>query len=141
MYQGYSNSGRVGMDQPGYGQPAVIGYAPNQQMGGMGNPAPNPLGQQQQFVVTNQMQAQIVNIVPSVTFGTKPISITCQFCKNLITTQVEKSCNCCSCLLCCWTGFIFWVCIQACRNKEINCCDATHRCPSCGQLLGSYTSC
>ena len=129
MNPGYSSSGRQGM---AYGQPA--GGQPH-----MGGPhGPPPMGQ---GMVVNQAQPQVVNVVANQTFGTKPVSITCQFCKKPVTTTVNKTCNCCSCLLCCWTGFIFWICIQCCRNKEINCWDATHVCPSCGQQLGTYTSC
>ena len=101
---------------------------------------PNP-GYVQPVIVSNQSQpVQVVNVVSN-TFGTKPVSITCQFCKNPVTTQVKKTCNCCSCLLCFVTSFVFWVLVQCFRNKEINCWDAEHRCPSCGQMLGNYTSC
>ena len=137
MNQGYSSSGRAGMTPP----PGPMGGphgGPDQYGQPMGGPSMPPSSQN---VVYNQAQPQVVNVISGQTFGTKPVSITCQFCKNPVTTNVEKSCNCCSCLLCCWTGFIFWVCIQCCRNKEINCCDATHKCPQCGQILGNYTSC
>ena len=87
-----------------------------------------------------QPQPQIVNMV-NTQFGTQPVSLTCQFCQTPVTTVVEKSFSICSCLLCWCTGFVFWVCVQCCRKKEINCCDAKHKCPNCGQYLGSYTSC
>ena len=125
MNQGYSSSGRQGMN-PGYGQPA-------------GGP-PHMRGPQQ-GPVTNQAQPQVVNVVTGQKFGTVPVSITCQFCKNPVTTVVEKTCSCGSCCLCCWTGLFIWICIQCCRDKEIGCKDATHKCPSCGNILGSYQSC
>ena len=146
MEPGYSSSGRPGMG-PSYGQP-VGGqpmYGPH--MGGMPPHGMPPHGMPPQGVppsqamIVNQTQPQVVNVVSGQTFGTKPVSITCQFCKNPVTTTVNKTCNCCTCCLCFMTGFIFWVCIQCCRNKEINCWDATHVCPSCGQQLGTYTSC
>lgn len=142
MEPGYSSSGRapMGPSMGGphgpapmqYGQPANYQQPPNMHPSMPASP---------QAVVVNQAQPQVVNVVSGQTFGTQPVSITCQFCKNPVTTQVQKKCNCCSCCLCCMTGLIFWICIQCCRNKEINCWDATHTCPSCGQILGNYTSC
>ena len=146
MEPGYSSSGRPGMG-PSYGQP-VGGqpmYGPH--MGGMpphGMP-PHEMPPQgvppSQAMIVNQTQPQVVNVVSEQTFGTKPVSITCQFCKNPVTTTVNKTCNCCTCCLCIVTVFFFWICIQSCRKKEFNCWDATHVCPSCGQQLGTYTSC
>ena len=131
MNHGFSSSGRMG--PPGYGQPA----------GGMGGYPPQgpPPMQGQPAIVVNQAQPQVVNVVSGQTFGTNPVSITCQFCKNPVTTVVQKKCNCCTCCLCCMMGIVFFVCIQCCRNKEIGCSDATHTCPSCGQILGTYNSC
>ncbi len=128
MDQPYPSSGRPGMygpPPPGYGQP-------------MQGP---PLATSQGFVA-NQAQPQVVQVVTGQqNFGTKPVSLTCQFCKNPVTTNVEKKCNCCTCCLCCWTGFFIFICIQCCRDKEIGCSDATHTCPNCGQILGNYNSC
>ena len=130
MDQGFSSSGRMG--PPGYGQPA----------GGMGGYPPHgPTIQPQPAIVVNQAQPQVVNVVSGQTFGTNPVSITCQFCKNPVTTVVQKKCNCGTCCLCCISGILLFICIQCCRNKEIGCNDATHTCPSCGQILGTYNSC
>ena len=141
MEPGYSSSGRPGMG-PSYGQP-VGGqpmYGPH--MGGMPPHGMPPQGMPpSQAMIVNQTQPQVVNVVSEQTFGTKPVSITCQFCKNPVTTTVNKTCNCCTCCLCIVTVFFFWICIQSCRKKEFNCWDATHVCPSCGQQLGTYTSC
>ena len=111
---------------PSYGQP----------VGGM-----PPYGMTPQNTIINQTKPKVINVISGQTFGTKPVSITCQFCKNPVTTTVNKTCNCCSVCLCIWTGFVFWVCVQCCRKKEINCLDATHICPSCGHQLGAYNSC
>ncbi len=113
--------------QPGYGMPP-------------GGPPMGPPPQYDSNVVMNQGTPQVVNVVTS-SFGTKPVSITCQFCKTPVTTNVNKSCDCCSFLLCWCTCLVFWVCVQCCRNKEINCWDAQHTCPNCGQVLGYYTAC
>ena len=114
----------------------------------LNNPAPipqmkinvHPINPSPQQVVINQTQPQILRVI-SLQFGTHPIAITCQFCRSPITTVVEKSFNCCSCLLCYFTSLIFWIIIQAVRGKEINCWNAVHSCPNCGQILGKYSSC
>ena len=145
MEHGYSSSGRP--MHPGPGQPNVIppgypphgGMPPNQPGYGMPQQQQPPVQQQQQPVV-NQAQPQVINVVNQ-EFRTSPVSITCQFCKNPVTTVVEKHCNCCACCLCWMTGLVFFVCIQCCRGKEIGCCDATHKCPTCGQILGTYVAC
>ena len=128
MEQGYPSSGRPGMG-PHYGGPIGGPHMPPR------GPMP-PSG-----IIGNQAQPQVVTVVAGQNFGTKPISLTCQFCKNPVTTTVQKKCSCGACCLCWFTGLFIWICIQCCRNKEINCYDATHLCPSCGQQLGTYTSC
>jgi len=147
MNQGYSSSGRAGMN-PGYGQP--VGQPPMGMGMGMGGPqsphgnyGPQPQTYpSQQHVVNNQAQPQIVQVVQGAQqFGTQPVSMTCQFCQKPVTTEVIKKCNCCACCLCCFTGLFIWICIQCCRNKEINCWDAQHKCPNCQQILGNYQSC
>ena len=89
-------------------------------------------------LVVNQATPSIIVVPPK--FGTTPVSLICINCNNPITTQVEKTFNCCSCFLCCWTGFLIYACIQMCNGKELCCCDATHRCPKCGFTLGKYTN-
>ena len=107
-----------------------------------GNPPYPNINQPPAEIVNNQIQPQpqVINVVAT-QFGTKPISITCQFCKIPITTNVARSFNFCSCLLCFYTSLLFWICFQACRGKEINCLNAKHTCPNCGQILGYYSSC
>ena len=125
------NQQQIGMNNNNYGNPVQPIVTSAQ---------PYPNFNQQQPVMMAPVQPQVVNVV-NTQFGTRPVSITCQFCKLPITTHVEKSFSFCSCLLCIYCGFFFWICIQICRKKEINCCDATHTCPNCGQVLGTYTSC
>ena len=124
MNPGFSSGGRMG--PPGYGQP-VGGFPPH--------------GLPPQGAIVNQAKPQVINVVNGQTFGTTPVSITCQFCKNPVTTVVQKKCNCCTFCLCWATGLCIFICIQCCRKKEIGCNDATHTCPSCGQILGTYNSC
>ena len=103
---------------PLYGQPVV---------------APAPV---MPVVVTNQEQM----IDPKI-FKTHPVAIKCQFCKRPMTTKVTKQCNCCACCLCYFTGIVFYVCVQACRGKDLCCYDAEHRCPFCDNVAGTYTAC
>ena len=118
--------------QPDYAQPlAPPDYIPPSQTGNVATNQP---------IVTNQVQPQVVNVVTT-PFGTTPVSLTCQFCKNPVTTTVQTQCNCCTFCLCWLTGIVFFVCVQCCRGKELGCCDATHVCPKCGQTLGYYNSC
>ena len=132
---GYPNSSRpMG---PGYGMPP---HGPHGPPPGYGGPQQMQQPPMQQQPVTNQAQPQVINVVNQ-TFRTSPVAITCQFCKNPVTTVVEKHCHCCACI-CCWcTGCLIWLCIQSCRGKEFGCCDANHKCPTCGQILGTYVSC
>ena len=96
---------------------------------------------QTHMVILNQVQPQVVAHAIPHEFGTKPLSMTCQFCKQPITSNVKETFNWCSCLLCFWSGLLIWICIQCCRDKELNCCDAKHTCPNCGNILGFYKSC
>ena len=94
----------------------------------------------QRTVVVNQAIPSVV-IAQNPVFGTLPVSIICPFCRQPITTIVEKSFNCATCLLCWCTGLLLFICIQMCSNKEIGCCDAIHKCPVCGNIIGQYSSC
>ena len=91
-------------------------------------------------VVINQTTPTIIVIGE---FGTSSRDIICQFCRKSIKTDTECECNCGSCCLCCLTGCICFMCIQACRGKSpcCCCCDFKHKCPNCGQILGNYSSC
>ena len=92
-------------------------------------------------IIVNQVQPHSNNIIVIIKFGTKPVPLFCKFCKKNITTNVSKSWNFGSCFLCYCTSLIFWIFIQSCQGKELNCWDAKHTCPNCGQILGIYESC
>ncbi len=95
---------------------------------GMGNSQPVP-------IVQNQVYPGLEAHTSS------PYETNCPFCKNSITTNSDKTINCCACLLCYWTG-LFWYCIiQSCRGKDCCCYDATHTCPKCGKVIAKYIAC
>ena len=79
-------------------------------------------------------------VLKAICFSKMTVSMACFFCRLPITTVVENNFNCGACVLCYITGCCIFVCIQACLGKEIGCCDATHRCPNCGAILGKYTA-
>ena len=91
-------------------------------------------------IIKNQEEPKIV-VNAQMAFGTKPVSTTCPFCKQAVTSNVSRSCSIGSVFLCICTCFIFWICVQCCRNKEITCCNAKHTCPNCGKTLGYYENC
>ena len=109
------------MDSP-YGQPATD-YR---------NAAPNT-------IVVNQ-QSPAVMVHPGM-FKTTPVALNCTFCHKPITTNVTQTFNCCACLLCWCTGILLYICIQCCRGKDFCCYDASHTCPYCGNVVGTYTAC
>ena len=111
--------------QPQYGQPLATAVAP----GGM---MPNTI------VINQQNPNAMMN---PMMFKTNPIAMNCGFCNKTITTTVIKKCNCCACCLCWFTGVCIYLCVQACRGKDLCCYDATHTCPNCGNVVGTYIAC
>ena len=109
-------------------QPSVIQEMPQSQV------------QQNQIIVNQQMQPKII-YVDSTNFKTNPCITFCPFCKNQIQTQVNKKCNWYSWLLCYCIGLAPWMVLQCCRNKNVNCYNAEHFCPNCGNKIAEYNSC
>ena len=70
----------------------------------------------------------------------QPVTMTCRFCGNTITTRTESSLNFIACC-CCLIFNILYCCFQICANKNVCCCDIKHVCPKCGAILGYYNSC
>ena len=89
-------------------------------------------------IVNNQIVPVV--ITPSVKFRNYPISLFCPFCRHNITTKTERKFNIVACC-CCFFFSIYYVCIQACRRKNILCCDVIHKCPKCHLTLGEYNAC
>ena len=129
-YQGYvqHTPNQAGYNQPGLNQPVYYQQVPYQQ------------GYYQPMVM-NQIQPQVITVIRNPNFGTSPVPMVCQFCRNAITTKVMTSCSIGSVCLCLCTNVLIWLCVQLMRDKEVNCLDAEHRCPICGQVLGIYNSC
>ena len=115
--------------QPGYGppiQPAVQpAYIPP------GGQAPI----QNQPIVVNQA----IPVIP-MKFKSQPQAITCPYCKNSVTTVTTTYFNCLNCCFC-WFFCPIWCIVQLVTEKELNCTDATHRCPQCNQIVGQYSAC
>ena len=88
-------------------------------------------------IIINQVAPRYVS--PQA-FGTNPVTLVCPVCKNLIATRITSEFNCASCCLCCW-NWIIWLIVQLARDKELNCTDATHRCPNCKNIIGKYDAC
>ena len=133
---------------PPYGQPAISAdqMAPQNPPYGQPVTSAGQMGPQNQAygqpglpIVINQQSP--VAMANPLMFKTTPIALTCIFCNKPCTTVVQKKCNVCACLLCWCTGLLCYVCIQCCRQKDICFCDATHTCPNCGQVVGTYTAC
>ena len=91
-------------------------------------------------IIVNQQTPVITYSIDPEVFKTKPIVIQCPFCRTVVNTNVKKSANILSCILCCLSGILFYSIIQYCRNKNLVCCDAVHTCPKCGQKIGEYSS-
>ena len=124
-----------GQAPPTFPQQQCIQYQPNVYPNQYGQPIQQQPTYMQPAIIVNQPSPVVVNLS---NIGLDPISTICPYCRNPITTTVEKSWNCCSCLLCCYTGLLIYACIQLCNNKSLLCCDATHKCPNCGCTVANY---
>ena len=90
------------------------------------------------IIINQPIPNLVIETTPNMA-GTSPVPMICPFCKQQIVTSVEKSCNCITCFLCWVSGYCF-CCYQLCMGKEVGCCDALHRCPSCHAVIGQYSS-
>lgn len=71
-------------------------------------------------------------------FELDPVSTTCIFCKRPISTTVTQSFDCCAFSWCCFSLVIPYIIVQNCRGKEFLPYKATHTCPYCGNVVGTY---
>ena len=95
----------------------------------------------QNYIVMNQMVQPQIIYVDSTNFKSSPCDTVCPFCKGQIKTEINRKCNWYSCALCYCCGILPWIAFQCCRNKALNCVDAEHFCPNCGNKIVEYTSC
>ena len=127
--QGYPQGPQyIQVGQPTIGQPM--------------NPAVQPVGQPVvQMPIQNQQPIIINQIHTQVQFRTVPVTMTCPYCSNTITTLTRSELNFCSCLCCFCTGLLPWICYNMCTGKDMTCNDVIHKCPKCGTRVGSYSAC
>lgn len=100
--------------------------------------------------IKNSYQSQTINtdnsfgekqvIITRTEFRSYPITMTCPFCRSLITTKTESKLNFVACC-CCLFFTLLYCCVQLCSNRNVCCCDIIHKCPKCGSILGHYNSC
>ena len=122
------------------GEPMPI--QPGQPITPVAQPYPNPNPNQpfyQPPPIVNQQQPIVIYQQP-LNLKTSPTNVTCPYCRNQVVTLVETNFNCLNCLFCCW-AFYLWIIVELVRGKDLNCTDATHKCPSCGKVIGYYSSC
>ena len=113
----------------------------NNQPGQPINPVAQPYPNQPMYQPpsVNQQQPIVIYQQPPI-LKTTPASAVCPHCKNQVLTVVETSFNCLNCCFCCF-AFYAWIIVELVRGKELNCTDAIHKCPSCGNVIGSYDAC
>ena len=106
------------------------------------NPITIPQGQiQQSPIIVNQITQPKVIYIDTTKIKTSSFGTVCPICNGNIQTIVKKKCNWYSCVLCYCVGLLSWVILQCCRNKELNCNNAEHFCPRCGNKIAEYNSC
>lgn len=70
-----------------------------------------------------------------------PEKITCPYCLFVGHTEVKTELSIANLLCCIFTDPIVWCLFQCCRDKDLNCCDATHRCHNCKRIIRKYEAC
>ena len=103
------------------------------------NPVNNPF-------INNQVnpRLQIIRNAPGIGMNvlrSTNTQLVCPYCKSTITTSIKKTCSCPSVCCAIWLTPISWFTFQLVRQKDYNCFDAIHTCPSCKQILGKYDAC
>jgi hypothetical protein len=86
-----------------------------------------------------------VTSIPTVNFEgvlrSNPAFVVCPHCRQGGVTRAETSCSILNTCCCICTYLGPWIIFQACRGKDINCCDANHFCVACGAKLYTYNAC
>lgn len=94
------------------------------------------------IIINNQGQGNNVIIRNDpFKFKTESVLATCPSCKVSSNTNVITNFSFGN-YMCYWCfGPLIWIIYQVSRNKDINCCDATHHCSGCGSFIANYESC
>ena len=90
--------------------------------------------------IENENRVKEKPVVITAEFQSSPVTITCPFCKNTVTTETESKLNFVACI-CCLMFNILYCCVQMCGDRNPCCLDISHRCPKCGKIVGHYNSC
>jgi hypothetical protein len=95
----------------------------------------------QPIIINSQPQTNVIVANDPYKFKTSSVLATCPSCKIASNTNVTTSLSVGNllCYICC--DPLIWLIYQLVRGKDINCCDATHHCPSCGGFIANYQSC
>ena len=112
----YQNAPQQPYPQTQYSQPVVV------------QPAVAPAA----IIVNQPVVRQTIKV------RTDPITTVCPFCKTQITTITNTEFNWKACCVCCWTGYLVFLCIQMANDKDCSCYDCTHTCPNCSTTIGKY---
>lgn len=100
-----------------------------------------PQNNTQPIVINSQQPQNVIINVNTNLYRTKSVFVTCPNCKVSGNTRVETSCSVSNTL--CYICFdpLIWLIFQLVRSKDINCCNATHYCGSCGGFMATYNAC
>ena len=93
-------------------------------------------------IIINNQQGQVGGVANDpFKFKTSSVLATCPSCRVSSSTNVSTSLSIGN--VCCyiWCDPLIWLVYQLLRGKDINCCDATHHCPSCGGFIANYQAC
>ena len=112
-------------------------YQPGQPIPPVAQPYTNQPAYQPPIV--NQQQPIVVYQQPPV-LKSSPAFLVCPHCRNQVTTIVETNFNCGNFLFC-FCFFYLWIIVELVNGKDLNCSDAIHKCPRCGNTIGNYSAC
>ena len=80
------------------------------------------------------------NFKPQDMFRSHSVLNNCGSCGKVGPTNIDVHCSFSNYLCYCFFSNC-WFCFNSIRRKDINCCDATHYCSSCGAQVGQYNAC
>ena len=91
-------------------------------------------------IIDTQTSIRDEDLVITKEFKCCPVTISCPFCRRIITTKTKSKFCCCA--LCCFlTCTLLYFPVQLCYKRNIFCCNIAHKCPNCGRIIGYYNAC